>query len=369
MPNEYKIDKDKDALDYKVRIESSLKKSYNNFEIKKMGAYFGELTAIELTNIKITIISFNVELLKMIEELFAEFILITNFGTRQNKGFGNFTVESINGKKINLDNKNILEKYFIILNEFDSENSLRDIAIFYQNIKSGNSRNKTKSALMSYFYPKIRWEKRWIKKELKKLNIDMFNDLKDEYHKNNKEDFNDTEKYKYIRALLGIAGSIEFLTYKSEKLNQEAKNKKDQIDKENDRTKNDKLKLERKKLLKQADDAKIKITIEHNETDKDKKIERFASPISFIVISNKVFVVLPKEQPINRLILGKKFKFTASYKNGDEMTELSSLEIPIMENEKLLTMYQEIFKSKHKTKIKKQEVSFNNPFAKLKDLS
>lgn len=50
--------------------------------------------------IYITITSFHSELLEKIKEVFEEFIFIHTFGTRQSKGFGSFTLEAINGKKI-----------------------------------------------------------------------------------------------------------------------------------------------------------------------------------------------------------------------------------------------------------------------------
>jgi len=365
------------ALDYKIKIQSDEKEEIDNFQTKKLGAYFGDYSSILLDKISITITSFQQKILENIDEnIFAEFILTTNFGSRQNKGFGSFTVEKANQKKIQVDTIPLLEKHYEVLNKLSSTNPLKEIASFYQDVKSGSKMRRRKSKLMQYFLKKnIRWEKRWIKRKLQEQNETLFQDLKDEYHQKNDFNFNDDENYQYIRSLLGISGNIEFITYSYENKKNEADDLKKQIEKERNRDQKNRLKRKRQRLMKEADSLKIVVSIEHNEPRKEKKIERFASPIFFKVINNDIYILMEKERPLNREILDKVFEFTASYKNGNEKTSLTPvLKTPDLTDRELANMYKEIFKhqpnKKNGSKPKKENIQkhFNNPFANLKDM-
>jgi len=350
------------AFDYRVRINSKIKETKDNFKTKKLGAYFGNLSSIELENIKIFVFSFQDKLIEKIKELFAKFILITNFGTRQNKGFGSFSVQKINGVEVTLGSKKTLEKHYLILNELNSSTPLKDIVNFYQEVKSGNSMRNKKSKIMKYFLHKeIRWEKRWIKRRLKEQNRKMFDDLKDEYHTKNSFDFRDNEKYFYIRALLGLS-NMEFITYQFEKFKKEADEIKNKINKEDDWKKKKDLKNAKKALLKKADGFKIRVTVEHNEDDKKKKIERFPSPIFFKVINNNIYTLLPKHKPlVDRDILGQEFNFVASYKNGsDNVALIPSLKVPLYSNEALIKMYQNLFKKEESKASQKKKRKYQD---------
>ncbi len=289
VPMKYKISKSKDALDYKIKVTSQVAKTYipkrdrSNPNVKK-GSYFGDNLAIELKNIEIEFFSFNSKLLSKIKEYFVDFMLITNFGTRQNKGFGSFTVETINDNKIYINIEEKLKKYFPIFYKKESysyplEQILRD----YQFLKSGiNKPTYKKSLLFEYMCDRnIRWEKRMIKERLKDDFLDIFEELKYEHSPvecQNGQNF----EYKYIRGLLGVASHIEFL-----KTN--PKNNKD----------------------------KIKILIE----EENGKIERFKSPLTFKVIDKNIYVLVEDEHLDD--VKGKSFIFKL---NEDDV--LDSIEIP-----------------------------------------
>ncbi len=345
IPNEYKIDKEKDALNYKVKITSNkqsnniLFKSYLSSKDKKMdvreGAYFGKNRGVELSDIKIEFFSFNNKILKLIKEHFENFLLITNFGARQNKGFGSFSVDRDYSKT---EVKERISNYKEIITTFPSSNPLKDIKDIYQLAKSGNRRSRSK--LMLYFKKENkRWEKRWIKRRLYELSQKdknakkLFKDLIDEYHKPNRWDFKDNEKYFYIRILLGFSNTLTFLTYSA-----------------------------KEKKGKESEELKIKVSIRDNK----KEIERFQSPVFFKVIDNNVFVFCEKNKIIPSVLKEKRFLFVASYKNDSSKVFLGDLATLDISDEKIIKVFKYIFnKTSHEKKNKNKEI-FNNPFSQLK---
>ncbi len=289
---EYKnyLIKDKDAFDYKVNIETSsnLKQIFTyktsiskrdrgnkNF---KVGSYFGNINAISTDNeiiIKfISINKFNDEIINKIKVFFVDFINITNFGTRQNKGFGSFSVV----KKDNIDISNNIEtsilKYYSSIYKAKGNAPLQKIMKDYQLLKSGVSNPKyEKSLLFKYMCnSKIRWEKRMIKEFMKKDYPKVFSSLK--FEKSPTECINENNfTYEYIRGLLGISEQIEFL-------------------KTNSRGFKDKIQINIK-----ADDDNIK---------------RFKSPITFKVIDKNIYVLATNDIKIK----GKKFNFSIKGEKG-----------------------------------------------------
>lgn len=96
--------KDTKALNYKIRI-----KAYGNKEVSNTinPMFFGNMgidendpafkkTVFYSGDIKVTVLCFIEELYKLIKDNIQEFFLVHNFGTRQSKGFGGFTVSKIN---------------------------------------------------------------------------------------------------------------------------------------------------------------------------------------------------------------------------------------------------------------------------------
>ncbi len=115
-----------------------------------------------LKNIDGFITTFNSSLKSEMEKYLVEFFLITNFGTRQNKGFGSYTVSNINGKEIKIDNK--------LLNNIFLKKSTHPISTFnnlfgfilneYNLLKSGTNRPYNKSELFKYYITKVSHIKR-----------------------------------------------------------------------------------------------------------------------------------------------------------------------------------------------------------------
>jgi hypothetical protein len=279
---EYVLGGSFDRLNYKVKIigsnyEKYTYKTYVNpkkaGKYDRVGAYFGNLKAIKFQqNIRIEFFSFNADVIEKIREYFADFISITNFGARQNKGFGSFSVVKIDDKEITFDEKRLL-RYYPKIYKTNSADPLKKILEDYQYLKSGTNRPYKKSLLFEYMCKNnVRWEKRMIKEYLKKDFPSIFENLK--YEKEpikckNEQNF----EYQYIRGLLGITEQIEFLK-------RDARNFRD----------------------------KIKIQIK----SKDKSIERFKSPITYKVINNNIYVLAVNEIPVK----GKEFIFKVRGERG-----------------------------------------------------
>ena len=198
-------------------------------KISKWGLMHTEL-------ISFTIISFKSDLLKGIKEHIYSFFANENFGTRQSKGFGCFSIISPTSPKAYED---LLKENFKYVYSYNSQISdlqekLGQIAKDYKLLKSGRGQREggyAKSQLFLYFVTRsnpIRWEKRKIK-----INISanpFKNKQRDEsyqviellaepsnsaiYDKNGNQSWIDPNKfdYAYIRAVLGLAEQFEFQT-------------------------------------------------------------------------------------------------------------------------------------------------------------
>ena len=186
-------------------------------------------------DVTLCIFSLNNDLISCVQEKIANFFLCTNFGTRSDKGFGSFTVVSINEKTDNVPNT--IEKYmeaFKTYYEFcykrnSSTCIFSDIKDDYQRLKSGtNFGNYRKSLLFCYAVEKMknnpRWEKRHFKQMMStalrneglvlKANRNMNNQFNAPIaDSNGLQNWRDKPKpynYVYLRALLGLAESFEF---------------------------------------------------------------------------------------------------------------------------------------------------------------
>lgn len=222
------IDNDKDALDYKMSIKPVQKLNIkmlpysgpnnqglyrptypNIFGNVKKGdrKYFSKTDE----NINVTIYSHNLAFNKKIEENIEHFFLTTNFGYRQSKGFGSFSLIELNSQPVNFDINNLRDTiHYININEQDDRKIFGVIDYIYKWLKSGinysyNNNNRTcdntrykKSILFQYLQSKNphneNWEKRWIKEnflELKPQTPPIYTP-------------------KYYRALLGLSDKHTF---------------------------------------------------------------------------------------------------------------------------------------------------------------
>ena len=268
----------KESFDYKLRISAAQKqvvyinrRNTDNYEkdiVKCINnvPYFGDLKAVYNEYIHVNIFSFHEDFLSQIsEELLIYFFTITNFGSRQNKGFGSFMLDGVIKDRIG----KCLEKYHnsgywnavcgfskVVPGELCLQKIHRD----YQLLKSGSNKPYDKSKLFIYMRNKnIGWEKKRIKQEMKKNNI-----LFRQEHPFTGND-NQNEEFKYIRVLLGLSEHYDF--------------------------------------LKPVSNGRISINIIH----KDKKIDRFRSPLHFKVFDNVIYLFYDQ---IDKRIFDQEFIFS-----------------------------------------------------------
>lgn len=202
------------ALDYKMRIVSDSVKTdiENNHTNSPM--YFGNQRGsipkhfMKAKNISITITTFCNALEIKLKANIDAFFKLNNFGTRQNKGYGSFTMIPKKGFKI-FKFENIYSLDFTLNSEYDTK-ILQVIDYYYKRLKSGinyscnngNRHNNTESYKKSYlfkYYDEKRkaksinynWEKKWIKKK--------FWGIAD-----------DSVENKFIRGYFGLAGNFSF---------------------------------------------------------------------------------------------------------------------------------------------------------------
>lgn len=254
-------------FDYKVKIISENNsiepvEKYNKFP----PLYFArDSKKFSTGKIQIEFISFNDNLISVIKEKFPEFLAITNFGSRSSKGYGSFWDE----KAMPLSFVNIAKKYYPKIYKLESkvkpDSWEKTVGDFYKMVKMGNNHPNNpklykKAYLWEYFAQNgIRWEKRQIKKEFPNLAYSPKgnNPLDTQNPKN--------ENFRFIRALLGLAGHYEF-------------------------------KIPSKEI----------VTITCN----DETIKRMGSPIEFKIIGDTVYILCNDHY---KKLYGKSFQF--SYKN------------------------------------------------------
>ncbi|MDD3702425.1 MAG: hypothetical protein WCR58_10935 [Bacteroidales bacterium] len=144
------------ALDYKMRIEArNSETTYIKDRHENSPMYFGNMgnkqediakyKHFKFTNEEIhcTIFSFadNIKIgnnensiLELIQENLYEFFFINNFGTRQSKGYGSFTVDRVNGHRLPTQ---LSTKYYFQINSNDWKEVMAQISLFYKTLRSG----------------------------------------------------------------------------------------------------------------------------------------------------------------------------------------------------------------------------------------
>lgn len=251
----------------------------------------------EVINVKI--FSLTDSMIDFISQCIQSFFVCENFGSRQNKGFGSYTVDKLvlsekeqeiqlklqNEEKLLKDNFAVCYKK--ILRDVSLSNIFSTIVEDYRLLKSGKNRPYAKSKLMKYGkLSNKRWEKKFFKEQ---VNEEFDNEVGEPYvllDKRNNTDKrkNNNDSYYYLRALLGLAGQYEFL-------------------------------LENPP----GDDNKNKLIISVD----GGKIERFKSPIFFKVIGGILYLAA---NPIPKEILNKQFNFMVNIQ-GDEGYENESIDV------------------------------------------
>lgn len=273
---------------------------------------------------KLFVSTLNMELRQTITKWIAQFFAQVNFGMRQSKGFGSFSVyERQDGSIYTIhDFENDLKQNFkfVFSKEITLERNIntddrRLSEIFkviqsdYKLLKSGrNPVERTpyvKSKLFLYMLPN-RWEKRFIKRQinsnpltiidknkiestikLKGINPPVYN--QDSSSLEDSEEFN----YYFVRALLGLSDHYDFLAETS------SFNK----------------------------GKSYKYTVQVTSND---QIDRYKSPLTFKVYENRIYIV---GTDVNKGLLNKSFEFVAKLKEDEKALKspsrnLSSLKTP-----------------------------------------
>jgi len=175
--------KDKEALDYKLNI-SPVNQSREEIP-NRYPLYFGNTNKPEneqkhFTNsnsLKCLIITHNNVLESHLEKNIIPFFSINNFGSRQNKGFGSFSVIQINEIAKSWSNSNLpVNTPYFEVNSIDKKIVFEVIDYYWKRLKSGinytydrpNNFCLADGYEKSYLYKYLlsggfTWEKRWIK--------------------------------------------------------------------------------------------------------------------------------------------------------------------------------------------------------------
>ena len=191
------------SLEYKVTITTSGQSEKGD---PNHSLYFANNSAkrdefkhtLKSSGIKVTFFSYKTDLIKLITRYFNDFLLITNFGARSTKGYGSFSDDIDNAEKI-------LKQYYSMVFRVSDVGKIEKwedkVDNIHKRLKSGiNFRTYHKSLLFQYMCTKnIRWEKRKIKEEFPSLATGKL-----------PIDCNTRGEYRYIRAMLGTAGINEY---------------------------------------------------------------------------------------------------------------------------------------------------------------
>lgn len=294
--------KDHLALDYKMRIVGSNNIKHINTIIIPPNE---DKCVKDNEIIKLTISTYNIDIINKLSLNLNLFFILNNFGKRQSKGFGCFyTIDTIEEDIINCG-KTI---YKYNLGNFRNTNTqFYDIITRkWRELKSGHNLpgSYKKSQIFKYMFNKeMRWDKRFFKIKINELIKSRINkDFKLALRRDNydpidiatdedipdihEEIYNDwvdnteySDMYFFGRAMLGLAEHYEFMTTDN--------------------------------------------TIIYKIVVKSDNIERFKSPIIFKIFNNSIYSFIDNEITSN--ILNKKFTFDLIKKNRITKKDLSKI--------------------------------------------
>jgi len=202
-------------FDYKVKIAPIKNIRYESIEKynKNPPLYFArDNKKFSFGKLQVEFISFNTTLIKIIKKEFPKFLAITNFGSRSSKGYGSFWDEKTPSRLFVSFAQQHYQKVYTLNNKVQHNTWEKTIGDFYKMVKMGNNHPYKehlykKAYLWEYFAREgIRWEKRKIKKEFPNLAVSTKG--KPPVDVKNPKD----ENFRFIRAMLGLAGHYEFRT-------------------------------------------------------------------------------------------------------------------------------------------------------------
>jgi hypothetical protein len=221
----YYLDKSKNnALDYKLWFEPigcpkeiPIKKpstdKFGNLKFKKGKQMYDNLYPLFFANMGATdrdkkhlvyypegvtmhLFSFNTELLNFIENNLPAFFASHSFGTRQDKGFGFF---SLKNKNLNLSDAKYLFKLPKDVKKLDFETLFQYIHYFHKMIRSGINENGVYYKSFMYFYAKEKCNTTWDKPVIR-YNFELFSPLYKHISCQEKNETNDKIKNRPQRA-------------------------------------------------------------------------------------------------------------------------------------------------------------------------
>ena len=263
--------------------KADLRKKYPKAQIN--GMYFGNMgndtttykeTIFYTEDIYVEIQCFVIGLLAYISDNMAEFMLVTNFGTRQSKGFGSFALMDDTIDPCNILSYNHYEYIYGIVKDDKKgvnhgDKMLNVAADVYAVMKGGINRRYDGRYIKGYiqrrYMDKCGKEKTGSDKAFMKSKIITVQDSETKEKKN--DNYESYSEFEYVRALLGITDRIVF---------------RDNLRKGTVRIKN-------------------------------KDIERFGSAIQITVWGNYIFLIMKDEEYIKN-ILDKEFTFSYKDKSG-----------------------------------------------------
>jgi hypothetical protein len=234
------------ALNYKVNINAPKSNVPFPFQIPEgyplffgnMNQESGDLKSFIFSDdIRIEFKSFKNDLIKIINENISNFFLYNNFGTRQSKGFGSFTISNTNINYSNFDLyfkielNNISDRLFQRIIDPDRNHKtivdytrlFTQIDIFYKNLRSGINRKGRGGITNFYMKPTIfyysmnRLGQQWDKKSIKEryLARDLRN--QNEMHDNpDILDFDSNDSPNLLfKDLFGLSSNEQWLSYRN----------------------------------------------------------------------------------------------------------------------------------------------------------
>lgn len=229
----WKADRDYNAYDYKMRIYASeinngisaYNRAVKRGGCDKLSSYFGDLKGQRKNlwyevGIKIEILCFHESLRNVISEAIETFFVLHNFGTRQNRGIGGFTLNSTTAEKAErlltdwYANRRITIYKMVFETGTTVSGMLKCGNMYYQILKSGINSNGIyiKSYLTEYFLNRsvgdslkpqlIGGEKRWMKEQ----------GISPAIGRSSGKDNNirEVHDYRYIRGLLGVSNEVRY---------------------------------------------------------------------------------------------------------------------------------------------------------------
>lgn len=321
IPLNWWINPDKDktnevtvkALNYRIIIQCQDKEkvelSTRDFSIfyGNAGREADKIGGVRSNNIKLSIVCINSGLRDFINRSISDFFIIHNFGNMQRKGFGSFIINGITSEEIaKLLCTAYHSKYCYVLPA--GAFPFVRIKTLYSLMKSGyNFRNIYKKSLLFQYMKKlnIQNEKHGLKVRQYAPKVYKPENISKVYENIHKNHLSPNEEFYYVRALLGLAGTLEFKGQAG-------------IDRRgNQKTYSIVLSDGSIQTRSNAEDAiNLKIGIEQkpdnqNSNNENEEIfERLKSPVFFKIIDNKIYYV---GEPVNHSILGKTFVFTSSW--------------------------------------------------------